>query len=275
MRTLRDAVYGAAVGDAVGLPVQFEERDTYHITDMIGYGTFNLPEGSWSDDTSLTIAACDSIRRLGKIDVNDIRKNFEAWLRKGKYTPFGEAYDVGRTCGTAILTGSGLADERSCGNGSLMRIIPLAFVPGITAEEIPEVSAITHAHPRCLEACVYYIEIAQGLLIGRSLETLIEENIPEDSDFAGIRGIRSRKREEIKSSGYVVDTFEAAVWCLLNTDNYRDCILLAANLGKDTDTVAAVAGGLAGILYGYDGIPQEWIEKLQAKDVIEDTLFQL
>ncbi len=273
MRTLRDAVYGVAVGDAVGLPVQFEYRDTYRIMDMIGYGTYNMPEGSWSDDTSLTIATCDSIRRQGKVDIKDIRRRFEMWYNIGEYTPFRRAFDIGETCEEAIRSGHGLDDEWSNGNGSLMRIIPLAFVPGITEQEIRQVSAITHAHPRAMNGCVYYIHIAQGLLQGRNLKELIMEFVPAESHYFMAREIESKSRDEISSSGYVVDTFEAAMWCLLHTDNYKDCILLAVNLGRDTDTVAAVAGGLAGIMYGYESIPKEWIHKLQGKDVIEKTLF--
>ncbi len=154
-----------------------------------------------------------------------------------------------------------------------MRIVPLAFVPGITDDEIRMVSAITHAHPKVTEGCVYYVRIARGLLEGKELRALLDEIIPVDSDYFMTREIEQRNRNEISSSGYVIDTFEAAMWCLLTTDNYRDCILKVANLGEDTDTVAAVAGGLAGIIYGYDAIPTEWIAGLQAKDVIEKSLF--
>ncbi len=125
-----------------------------------------------------------------------------------------------------------------------MRIVPLAFVPGITDDEIRQVSAITHAHKKVLDGCVYYVRIAQGLLEGRKLKELIDEIIPAASDYFMIREIEERTRDEISSSGFVADTFEAAMWCLLTTDNYRDCILKVANLGEDTDTVAAVAGGL-------------------------------
>ncbi len=273
MRTLRDAVYGVAAGDAVGLPVQFQKRDSYHITDMIGNGVFNMPAGSWSDDTSLTIATCDSIRECGKVDIKDIRKRFEQWYDNGEYTPFGEAYDIGGTCERAICRGRGEADERSNGNGSLMRIIPLAFVENITEEEIRAVSAITHAHKIAMTGCVYYIKIAQGLLVGRNLQELIMEIVPaSDKEYFMAREAGALDREDVSSSGYVADSFVAAMWCLLTTDNYKDCILKAANLGEDTDTVGAIAGGLAGIMYGYEAIPKEWIEKLQAKDVIEKTL---
>lgn len=273
MRTIKDAVYGLAVGDALGLPVQFKARDSYKLEDMIGYGTFGLPAGSWSDDTSLTLATCASIKRSSKIDIVDIRKCFEDWYYRGKFTPFGKAYDIGRTCSAAIDTGKGLDDEWSNGNGSLMRIIPLAFIPNVTDEQVANVSAITHAHPRTMHGCVLYIKIAKGLLEGRSLKECITEYVGEESEYARVRHIEERSREEIASSGYVVDTFEAAMWCLLTTGSYKECLLKATNLGDDTDTVGAVAGGLAGIIYGIDGIPKEWIEKLQAKNIMDEYLF--
>ncbi len=274
MRTLRDAVYGLAVGDALGLPVQFEDRDSYHIDGMVGHGTFDLPAGSWSDDTSLTLATCDSIRRNdGKINLESIYRQFRQWLFLGKYTPCGYAYDIGGTCMAAISDGKGQTDEWSCGNGSLMQIIPLAFVENITDQEIRDVSAITHANPRCMEGCVYYVRIAQGLLEGRDLCELIEEIVPAGSEYFMLREIECLDRDEIKSSGYIIDTFEAAVWCLLTTSSYRECLLKAVNLGHDTDTVGTVAGGLAGIIYGYDAIPVEWIDALQAKEKIEECVF--
>ncbi len=272
-RTLKDAVYGLVVADALGLPVQFEDRDTYYIDKMVGYSAFDVPAGSWSDDSSLTLATCDSIRSKGKVDAADIRRRFEMWLNAGAYTPFGRAYDIGNTCYLAIQTGKGQECEWSNGNGSLMRIIPLAFVDGITDKEIEEVSAITHAHPRSKEGCVYYVRIAKGLLAGHSLKDCVMEVISEDSIYSRIRSIETCEREEIESSGYIVDTFEAAIWCLLTTDSYRDAIVKAVNLGDDTDTVGAVAGALAGIIYGYENIPEEWLQEIQARNIIESCLF--
>ena len=154
-----------------------------------------------------------------------------------------------------------------------MRIIPLAFVLDLTDKEIADVSAITHAHSKSMYGCIAYIRIARGLLQRRKLKECILEYVSEDSAYARVRGIEEVARENILSSGYVVDTFEAAMWCLLTTDSYKECILKAVNLGDDTDTVGAVAGGLAGIMYGYDNIPKEWIEGLKSKEVIENCLF--
>ena len=136
MRTLRDAVYGLAVGDALGLPVQFEERGSFHVEKMTGYGTYNMEPGTWSDDTSINLAACDSIKLMKRIDLEDLMCCMTDWNKNGKYTPDGKSFDVGMTTGAALSRGEGLSDEASNGNGSLMRIIPLAFLPEVTDDEI-------------------------------------------------------------------------------------------------------------------------------------------
>ena len=135
-KRLRDAVYGLAVGDAVGVPYEFTRRGSFQCAGMTGHGTHDQPAGTWSDDTSMTLATCASIKNMGKIDCEDIRRQFEAWFYEKKYTPFGEVFDYGITCSQAIENKKGEEDERSNGNGSLMRILPLAFVPNITDEQI-------------------------------------------------------------------------------------------------------------------------------------------
>lgn len=156
---LKDAIYGLAIGDALGVPYEFLKRGEFECTDMIGNGTHNQPEGTWTDDTSMTLATCMSIKNKKHIDVEDIRKEFEEWMFNNKYTPFDEVFDWGTTCSNAIYDKKGCDDEWSNGNGSLMRIIPLAFVNDITDEEIENVSAITHAHSISKEGCVYYVTI--------------------------------------------------------------------------------------------------------------------
>ena len=182
MRTLRDAVYGLAVGDALGLPVQFEERGSFHVEKMTGYGTYNMAPGTWSDDTSLTLATCDSIKLMGRIDLEDLMCCMTDWYKNGKYTPDGKSFDVGMTTGAALSRGEGLSDEASNGNGSLMRIIPLAFLPGVTDDEIREVSALTHGHRISKSACVTYIHIARELLQGRSIKEAVETAVNDVSE---------------------------------------------------------------------------------------------
>ena len=160
--TLRDCIYGLAVGDALGVPYEFRPRGTFECTDMIGYGTHGQPAGTWSDDTSLTLATCDSIRELGHIDTADMRDKFVGWIARGEYTIDG-VFDYGGTTARALHTGKGGSGERDNGNGSLMRIAPLAFVDA-TDDEICEVSAITHAHRTSTDACVIFVELMRDVL---------------------------------------------------------------------------------------------------------------
>ena len=256
--TLRDCVYGQAVADALGVPYEFRRRGTFRCTGMVGYGSHRQPEGTWSDDTSMALAICDSYRELGRIDVDDIRKRFARWYREGAYTIDG-LFDIGNATRAALECGHGLAGERDNGNGSLMRTIPLAFTDA-TDDEVRAVSAITHAHPISMETCVAMVHIARDLIAGaRPADVAV--------DIAG------RPVEEVRSGGFVRDTFDAALWCLANTSSYAACALAAVNLGDDTDTTAAVAGALAGIVYGIEGIPSEWLETLRGADIIEACLF--
>lgn len=266
---LKNAIYGLAVGDALGVPFEFKNRGEFRCTDMIGYGTHNQPEGTWSDDTSMTLATCMSIKNCGIINVENIRKEFENWMFNNEYTPFGEVFDCGNTCYCAIQDKKGCDNEWSNGNGSLMRIIPLAFIKDISDEIIQEVSAITHAHVISKDICVKYVRIAIDLLDGVDLRRSLINRMSKNF----LVSLLNTDENDIISGGYVVDSFKASLWCLLNTNNYKDCVLKAVNLGSDTDTTAAIAGGLAGIIYGYDSIPKEWISKLQRKDIIEKCLF--
>lgn len=252
MATLRDAVYGAAVGDALGVPYEFMERGSFHATGMAGYGTHGQPAGTWSDDTSMILATCDSIRELGRIDPTDMRKRFEAWIRRGEYAIDGNVFDFGNTVNRALSRGEGCSEAMDNGNGSLMRIVPLAFADAAD-DQVREVSAITHAHAVSMDACVQYVGIARSLIKGEDPDILLPG--------------------EVRSGGYVLDTLGAALWCLERTGGYDECVLAAVNLGSDTDTTACVAGALAGIKYGYDSIPREWIDQLRGKDIIESCLF--
>lgn len=263
--TLKDAIIGQAVGDALGVPYEFRARGTFHATTMTGHGTHNQPAGTWSDDTSMALAICDSIRRNdGRIDPEDIRERFNDWYRYGDYTIDG-LFDIGNTTIKALRTGHGMTGDRDNGNGSLMRTIPLAFTTA-THDEVEAVSAITHAHPTSTTACDRLVDYTRRLLKGRTpLEAI---------DAAGYTPALADEPEHvIRSGGYVLDTLKAAVWCLVTTDDYAACVLKAVNLGDDTDTTAAVAGGLAGVAYGVRGIPAEWLAKLRGTDVIDACLF--
>ena len=278
-----ESIMGLVVGDALGVPFEFRQRDTFKAEGMIGFGTHNQPPGTWSDDSSMTLATVESMARMHKVNPYDIMKNFDQWFFDGAFTPHGKVFDCGFTTRNAILRFANSASVEECGgrgemdngNGSLMRILPLAFVPGVTYEDVFSVSGLTHAHITSKSACWHYVVMAQALLEGCDKET--SKRIFRLADlshpFDRLKLLDSLTRDEIRSSGYVVDTLEAALWCFLNADSYRECVLMAVNLGEDTDTVAAVAGGLAGIYYGIGGdkgIPQEWIDQIVKKDMIKD-----
>lgn len=280
MGKLYDGIMGVVVGDALGVPVEFEERDTFEITDMIGYGTHRQPAGTWSDDSSMTLATLESLTRLGCIDLEDIMQNFYHWIHYGKFTPHGHVFDYGITTHQAISRyvkgevpqNCGGKDIMDNGNGALMRILPIAFVPH-TSSDIDALGALTHGHDISKRGCRLYVDIAEQIVQSKSLENVVLKADMCEKEYQRVINIKNLNRDDIKSSGYVVDTLEAAVWCLYTTDNYRDCVLKAVNLGNDTDTVAAVAGGLAGLLYGCGGekgIPMSWIEKIAQKEWIKE-----
>ena len=293
-----DGIMGVVVGDALGMPVQFLSREFVQagpIVTMDGFGTYKKPPGTWSDDSSMTLAALDSIREMSKIDSDDIMKRFVDWYEKGEYTPFGIAFDIGATCEEAICRYGnpytykecGCTDEYSNGNGSLMRIMPAClFVytqvkKGELAEEkglelIHEVSALTHAHLRSKMACGFYYFMVKAILDEKgTLISKLQKGVDDavrfyHRDFANLVQMAYYGRlfhldefinvpeDEIKSSGYVVDSLEAAVWSLITTETLEEGLLKAVNLGGDTDTIGAIAGGLAALHYGYNNIPAEW-----------------
>lgn len=276
MKSLKDAMYGLAIGDALGSPVQFQKRDSYPIvSEMMYCDIYHKKAGTWTDDTSLALALCDSLKHKKSIDEKDILERFRKWLFHGKYTQDGQAFDIGRTCHTSIISGKGINRFDANGNGSLMRIIPLAFWENITDSEIDIVSSVTHAHHIACEGCRIYIHIAKDLINGINIADAVLNNAPKlYSEYTRLSKLQILTRDQIKSTGYVVDTLEAALWCLLHSDNFKNAVMMAVNLGGDTDSIGAVTGGLAGIMYGYDQIPESWIKSLRKKKMIDQYLFQ-
>lgn len=285
------AIMGLIVGDALGVPFEFKQRDTFRCDGMMGFGTYNQPPGTWSDDSSMTLATIDAIvKNDGKVIPKDIMDNFCKWLYKAEFTPYSEVFDVGNTTQIALeryyygkksLNKCGLVSDLTKGNGSLMRILPLAFADFGDGKNIEIISSLTHANPDCISACEIYINIAEGLASGDDLDTSMGFAALENykgTVFERLTKLETLSRNEIRSSGYVVDTLEAALWCLLKTNNYTDAVLTAVNLGNDTDTVAAVAGGLAGMMYGVGGekgIPEEWIKRIAKLEYIEKLISKL
>lgn len=289
---LRTAVYGFAVGDALGVPYEFKERGTFKCTDMIGGGTWGQPVGTWSDDTSMILATCESIKlQKGKIVPSHIMDGFELWLTNGCYTAHGEVFDVGGTTCRAIDKYHNGIDYRecgersniSCGNGSLMRCLPLAFANGGVGETI-ETLGLTHKNEKCMYACGIYMDlidyISKGIDYiskGNDIRDLLSsgtgysKSIPKE--FKRLIEIWVLPEEQIKSSGYVVDTLEAAVWCFTTSTSYYKAVSKAVNLGGDTDTIAALTGAMAALRWGFDSIPSEWINTLVNKKLIDSCLF--
>jgi len=306
-----NSIMGSCIADALGVPVEFVNRERLRenpVIDMRSYGTYNQKAGTWSDDTSMTLCLVDSLSK--GLDYNDIMTNFMKWINTGDYTPYVEVFDVGNATRKALMRFADGIDPLDCGglsdndngNGSLMRILPILFyLQSIYGTELTEndeamniihnVSALTHAHKRSLIACGIYISIASKLIGDMQLSIAVESGIYSALEYYKkhdefVDELHHYKRlsnktfsktpvKDIKSSGYVVDTLEAAIWCLLNTKDYKECVLLAVNLGEDTDTVAAVAGGLAGLYYGYESIPKEWISIIAKHDYIKNLSEQL
>lgn len=261
---MRSCIYGLAVGDALGVPYEFSVRGTFKCTGMVGNGTHRQPAGTWSDDTSMALCICASIKRLGIIDTADIAYRFRQWLEHGDYTCDGRAFDVGVTCERAISTGVPAKSYGDCGNGSLMRTAPLAMLDDFDAYKTREVSAITHAHPVAKWSCAALCDM---------LQTIRNSGTPAKHVLWRRYGnIAARPAEAVKSDSYCEHTLEAALWCFLNTGSYAGCVLKAVNLGGDTDTTAAVAGALAGVYYGFGAIPSKWVGRLRGKAVIDQCI---
>lgn len=282
----RGALIGLAVGDAVGTTLEFKPRDSGGVlTDMIGGGPFGLEPGVWTDDTSMALALGESLKECGRFDPVDLMMRFVAWWRHGKYSPTGSCFDIGMTTRAALAeferSGDPIAGSRdpdTAGNGSLMRLSPVA-IWGVAAgeEAMREVaraqSATTHAARACLDACEAYSMIVRGAILGDDFEQALarcdqmELVQPIASIVAG--SWRGKTRDEIDSSGYVAHSLEAALWCVAQGGGFREMVLRAANLGDDADTTAAITGQLAGALFGKAGIPQTWLDKLAWHDRIE------
>ena len=301
-----DGIMGVIIGDALGCPVQFSSREEIKanpVDRMLGHGTYDMPVGTWTDDGSLTLALLFSIRENRGINLQDIMSRFVAWYTKGEYTPFGEAFDMGGATTDALYRYMKDQDVRTCGgtssydngNGSLMRILPVcmyAYEQKLADEEavrtVHEVAGLTHNHLRAKIACgLYYFcvcaildgtgklteRLQQGMDRGFAFYKKDIRNLAELSYYGRLGKLTefaALPEDKIKSSGYVVDTLEAAIWSLITTDSFRSCELKAVNLGEDTDTVAAIAGGLAGLYYKYENIPKDWLEVIQKREWIEE-----
>ena len=306
---IKSGVYGLAIGDAIGVPVEFTSRgarDKDPVLGMMGYGTHNQPIGTWSDDTSLVLATLDALC-AGGVSLGRVMDCFVKWYKKGEYTAGGTVFDIGGTTHRAIRNfiagelpencgGSAIYDN---GNGSLMRMLPVAYyvyckygvkISPQAVDCIYAFSGITHAHILSKMCCVFYVYLAMYIMLEkdqRELQTIIKEAIwaveeyytdwEESNLFLICQSAKVKSslleclkfgREGISSTGYVVDTLVASIWSLYNTASYEEAVLKAVNLGEDTDTIGAITGSLAGLYYGLDNIPKCWVTHLQNKKLI-------
>lgn len=311
---VKAGIFGVCIGDALGVPVEFRSRDQLKrspVTTMRALGTHRQPAGTWSDDSSLMLCLADSLCK--GYDLEDIALKFLQWYNAEVWTPHGSVFDIGIATSQAIHriskgtspTLCGGTGEFDNGNGSLMRILPLLFyIKDFPIEKrfdiVKDVSSITHGHIRSVLACFIYLEFALEILKGKdkweaykamqktAREFLDNNPICSQEEMDKFHRILELKvgeydidplhtleEEEISSSGYVLSSLEASLWCFLNSESYSEAVLKAVNLGEDTDTTGAITGGIAGIYYGFENIPEEWVSVLARKEDIEELCIKL
>ncbi|MGG0381931.1 ADP-ribosylglycohydrolase family protein [Priestia filamentosa] len=293
-------LYGGIIGDMLGVPVEFKKRGTFHIDNVIGYGTYNQPPGTWSDDTSMTLCLVETLTENGS--PLDLMKKFVQYEENGYLTPHGKMFDIGIATVKAIrrfkegtpLEQCGGTSEYDNGNGAIMRIAPLAFMLNNDfdfdkhVKIIKQYTEITHAHPRAIVGSFIYVELLVRMSLNDSLEKAIQniqllfnhifnEDHPYQKELQHYERIFkdnffNTPEEEILSGGYVVHTLEAAIWCLGTTSSFKEAVLKAVNLGDDSDTVGAITGALAGMYYKMEGIPKDWLEKIVRKDKVDKLI---
>ncbi|AZA52689.1 ADP-ribosylglycohydrolase family protein [Chryseobacterium sp. G0201] len=304
--SVKAGIFGVCIGDALGVPVEFRSREQLKrspVTKMRALGTHHQPAGTWSDDSSLALCLAESL--CEGYDLEDISLKFLQWYNAEIWTPHGRVFDIGIATRQAIYKISkgytpqlcGGTSEFDNGNGSLMRILPLLFyIKELPIEQrfdkVKEISSITHAHIRSVISCFIYLEFLLEILNGaekfeayHKMKSTIKyflDNNPicsqsEMDKFERIlnNNIFEYEEEKIGSSGYVLHSLEASLWCFLNSESYSEAVLKAVNLGEDTDTTGAITGGIAGIYYGFENIPEEWIAELVRKEDIENLCEKL
>ena len=270
------ALVGLAIGDAVGTTLEFLPRDRSRVTDMVGGGPFRLKPGEWTDDTSMALCLAESYLEAGTMDIDTFRKKMVRWYHYGENSSNGRCFDIGNTTRFALdeylKYGKGWfgnTSEETAGNAAIIRHAPVAIYRRKSFlsmwNDSKSQSLATHGATESISGCQFLGAILYYLLNGHSKEDAFSPHILSTVLRVFIINAgeyKQKTRDQIRSSGYVIDTLEAAMWAVWNTDNFRDAILLAANLGDDADSVAATAGQIAGALYGYSGIPQAWRDRL-------------
>ena len=288
----RGCLLGLAAGDAVGTSVEFRSRGSFPpLEDMVGGGPFHLRAGEWTDDTSMALCLAASMVERGGFDAGDQMRRYWDWYQNGYLSSNGRCFDIGNTVRQALhryhQTGdpfSGSSDPYSAGNGSIMRLAPvvLAYYPDPQRiwRYAAESSRTTHAAAECLDACRLLGDILFRLLGGADKAEALLSTSPERLTSESLQNIargeyRTKQENEVRGSGYAVESLEAALWCFWNTDSFESAILKAVNLGDDADTTAAVCGQVAGAYYGEEGIPARWLARLAMRDEITELARKL
>lgn len=284
------ALLGLAIGDAVGTTLEFSTRDAKPLlTDMVGGGPFRLKAGEWTDDTAMAVALADSLLACGELDEQDLLGRFTAWWREGRYSCTGHCFDIGATTAQALSRWEqtkadycGSIDPHSAGNGSLMRLVPVAIRYWDDRPALHDAAArqskTTHAAPEAVDACVVYAEMIADAIAGRPRSEVLAAR---GGDWAGrIADVaagswRGKARKDINASGYVVHAMEAALWSVGRAPRFDRAVLHAANLGQDADTTAAIVGQLAGALAGAGSLPQTWLTTLAWRERIQSAATEL
>jgi ADP-ribosyl-[dinitrogen reductase] hydrolase len=294
---LRGMLIGLAIGDALGATVEFSPPGSFPpVTGYRGGGPHRLDPGEWTDDTAMALALADSIAEV-EWDLNDQADRYCAWMQRGEYSVNGRCFDIGvttaaalrRYCETEDAWTSGDPSERASGNGSIMRLAPVAIAfadlsPAqveLLAERAEESSLPTHASPQCCSACRYLAVVLAALAHAVDRDEVLSPDWPVLERLGPLhpavekvaRGsFRVKAPPAIRGSGYVVDSLEAALWAFHDAADFREAVLKAVNLGDDADTTGAVCGQLAGAYWGESGIPAKWREGLARQDLLEAAL---
>lgn len=271
------ALIGLAVGDAVGTTLEFTKKPgRVVLNDMVGGGPFRLKPGQWTDDTAMALALADSLVERPDLNLYDLMERFVDWHEKGTYSCTGTCFDIGNQTREALYRfldsgdpKSGSTDPAHSGNGALMRLSPVAIRHWGNRSRLREVAAeqtrTTHGSPETIDASLIFAEILADAIAGHPLSAILSSEAAQRIE----RGWRDVHRAEIRGSGYVAHSLQAAAWAAARTTSFRSAVLLAANLGEDADTTAAIAGQLAGAIYGRSAIPAEWLEQLAWRQRIE------
>lgn len=288
----RGCLLGLATGDALGAPVEGFPRGSFRpLTDMEGAGPGSLPRGTWTDDTSLALCLGESLVDKGGFDPSDQMSRYLRWLDEGYMSCASAGFGIGLTTMDALEafreTGepfSGPTDPRKAGNGCIMRLAPVVLYYFPDRELVQRYSAdssrTTHGAEECVDACRLLGEVLFRALSGGTKDEMLFGKVPELVESPAVcemaRGDYAEKSaDEVRGSGYVVESLEAALWCFHRTGSFRDAVLAAVNLGHDTDTTGAVCGQIAGAFYGDTGIPEEWLRMLEKRELVESLAGRL